>query len=319
MPSHAGAHWAGSFDRVHVNKNADATKMVTLAHVCDLSVAKPGFVGHDGPFLNAHNLGQQLVEPMKTTIFSWGYYGWGNHTPELIEAVDAVEKSRGFKPPIFVDIRIRRSVRAAGFNGPSFEKLLGTKRHVWMKSLGNNFIETREGPPIQIADPKSAKDLLRFAKTHALEKRRLIYFCSCQWLRCEGKECHRAEVTRLLFKFAKEEGSSVELVEWPGGQSKRVPLKAAPEIFRAVRNGGKTIPLGKNADAKMLGLPWCSVATLHSNGESFHRIVGPAVRSKGQWCLPVLDGCPEPIAEIAEFDKQAEMLRRDLGLEPIEA
>jgi hypothetical protein len=39
-----------------------------------------------------------------TTIFSWGYYGWGNATPQLIEAVDAVETSRGFEPPIFVDI-----------------------------------------------------------------------------------------------------------------------------------------------------------------------------------------------------------------------
>jgi len=237
----------------------------------------------------------------------------------LTEAVDAVEKSRGFKPPTFVDIRVRRSVRAAGFNGPSFEKLLGTKRHVWMKSLGNNFIETREGPPIQIADPKAAKDLLQLAKTHALEGRRLIYFCSCQWPRFEGKVCHRVEVTRLLLKVAKDEGSPVEFVEWPGGQSKRVPLKVAPEIFRAVRKGGKTIPLGKKADAEMLGLPWCSVATLHSDGESIHRLVGPAVRSKGQWCLPVLDGCPEPNAGIAGFDKQAEKFRRDLGLESVEA
>jgi hypothetical protein len=38
-----------------------------------------------------------------TTIFTWGYYGWGNATPQLVEAVDAVETSRGFEPPIFVD------------------------------------------------------------------------------------------------------------------------------------------------------------------------------------------------------------------------
>jgi hypothetical protein len=47
-----------------------------------------------------------------TTLFTWGYYGWGNATPQLVEAVDAVEHSRGFAPPLFVDIRIRRSVRA---------------------------------------------------------------------------------------------------------------------------------------------------------------------------------------------------------------
>jgi hypothetical protein len=55
---------------------------------------------------------------MTTTIFTWGCDGWGNHTADLAEAVDAVETSRGFQPPIFVDIRIERSVRAAGFTGP---------------------------------------------------------------------------------------------------------------------------------------------------------------------------------------------------------
>ena len=70
------------------------------------------------------------------TIFTWGYYGWGNHTRQLVESVDTVETSRGFKPPMFVDIRIRRAVRAAGFTGPAFENLLGPNRHRWMKSLG---------------------------------------------------------------------------------------------------------------------------------------------------------------------------------------
>ena len=53
----------------------------------------------------------------KTVIFTFGYYGWGNHTPQLIEAVDVVKRSRGFEPPLFVDIRVRRTVRAKGFQG----------------------------------------------------------------------------------------------------------------------------------------------------------------------------------------------------------
>src|SRR5262245_32015030 len=68
-----------------------------------------------------------------TTLFTRGYYGWGNATPQLVEAVDAVEASRGFEPPTFVDIRIRRTVRAKGFRGNAFEKLLGPTRHRWMK------------------------------------------------------------------------------------------------------------------------------------------------------------------------------------------
>lgn len=40
------------------------------------------------------------------TIFTWGYWGWGNATENLVEVVDAVERARGYRPPIFVDIRI---------------------------------------------------------------------------------------------------------------------------------------------------------------------------------------------------------------------
>ena len=100
---------------------------------------------------------------MTSTLFTWGYYGWGNCTPQLVEAVDTVETSRGFEPPIFVDIRVRRNVRAKGFVGNAFEKLLGPSRHRWMKSLGNKFIQTRTGPDIQIADPSTADELLDLA------------------------------------------------------------------------------------------------------------------------------------------------------------
>jgi hypothetical protein len=31
---------------------------------------------------------------MPTTLFTWGYYGWGNATPQLVEVVDAVEEGR---------------------------------------------------------------------------------------------------------------------------------------------------------------------------------------------------------------------------------
>ncbi len=40
-----------------------------------------------------------------TTIFTCGYYGWGNDASQLVEAV---ESKRGFEPLLSVDIRIRR-------------------------------------------------------------------------------------------------------------------------------------------------------------------------------------------------------------------
>jgi len=52
---------------------------------------------------------------MNNTLFSWGYWGWGNATGQLVEATNAAEHARGFKPPIFVDIRLRRQGRAQGF------------------------------------------------------------------------------------------------------------------------------------------------------------------------------------------------------------
>src|SRR5262249_60213185 len=104
-------------------------------------------------------------------------HGGENPTRQLVEAVDAVEASRGFKPPIFVDVRIRRTVRAIGFQGSAFEKLLGPTRHRWMKSLGNRQIETGTGPAVQIADRSTAVELLDFALKAARNRQRILFFC----------------------------------------------------------------------------------------------------------------------------------------------
>lgn len=254
---------------------------------------------------------------MITTAFSWGYYGWGNRTSELVAALDAVERSRGFKPPIFVDIRIRRSVRAKGFTGTAFEMLLGPSRHYWMKSLGNLHILSRTGPKIQIAEPESVKDLLALATEKQKAKQRLLFFCSCQWPRCDSKiHCHRATVAELLLNEARKQGVSLELSEWPGGERKHINLDVDPQVFKAVRNGRTTILVGNDGNlADIAGLPWCSVATLHSEGESIHRIVGPAKQSQGQWCLPVLWGFKDRTAtDIAVYEKQADKMRIAWGL-----
>jgi len=256
---------------------------------------------------------------MTTTLFTWGYYGWGNHTPDLVEAVDAVETSRGFQPPIFVDIRIRRSVRAAGFTGPAFEGLLGQERHRWMKSLGNKFIETKTGPPIQIADPTAADELLDLAIESAGHKQRLLFFCSCQWPKCDGETCHRTTVAALVLKAAAKRGIPVEVVEWPGGDPKRINLEVTPKDFAAVKKGRLSVPLGKRADlAEVAGLPWASIATLHSGDETLHRIVGPAISQTSGWGLPVLDGDFDPTTGLNEYEEEAKRLRNERGLEASE-
>jgi hypothetical protein len=121
-----------------------------------------------------------MAKASRIQLFTFGYYGWGNSTPQLVQAVDAVERSRGFKPPIFVDIRIRPAVRAPG-------ELLGEKCHRWIKALGNKQIETRTGPRIQIAEPSAVNGLLDLAMEAAEDQRRLIFFCGCEFPRCDGR------------------------------------------------------------------------------------------------------------------------------------
>jgi hypothetical protein len=253
----------------------------------------------------------------KTTIFTWGYYGWGNHTPQLVEAVDAVERSRGFEPSLFVDIRIRRSVRAKGFQGNAFEKLLGQDRHRWMKSLGNKFIQTRTGSTIQIAEPAAADELLDVAVDLPRRKPRLLFFCSCQWPRCEGEiACHRTTVAELVLQAAKRRGVPVEVVEWPGGEPRQIDLDVTPQVFAAVRKGRMTVPLGNGpALAEVAGLPWCSIATLQPNGEKLQRVVGPAISQTNGWALPVLYCFFDPATGLGEYKKEAEDLRKGWGLE----
>jgi hypothetical protein len=250
---------------------------------------------------------------MNLTIFTWGYYGWGNATPQLVEAVDAVETGRGFQPPLFVDIRIRRTVRAKGFAGPAFEKLLGPDRHRWMKELGNKRIETKTGPAIQIADPSSAIDLLDLALESARHNQRVLFFCSCRW----PPRCHRATVAGLVLKEAKKRGSPIEIVEWPGGEPQHIDLELKPELFRAVLKGRMTIPLDDDAVlSEIAGLPWGSIVTLHSGGESFHRVVGRTTWQKNQWCLPVLVWSSDPDAKLTSYEENAQGQRQRLKLEP---
>ena len=56
----------------------------------------------------------------RLTMFSWGYEGWGNATRQLVRSFDLAEAYRRHTPPIFVDIRMSRSVRAVGFRDHTF-------------------------------------------------------------------------------------------------------------------------------------------------------------------------------------------------------
>ena len=259
----------------------------------------------------------KIETKMKTiTIFSWGYYGWGSATKQLIKAVDAVEQRRGFEPPIFVDIRISRAVRAIGFNGSAFEHLLGD-RHIWMPTLGNKRILSRTGKRIQIAQPEAANELLDSALAADKEKRRVIFFCSCMWPKFKGKTaCHREVVTDLLFAAAKKRKMSLRVVEWPGDERRRKRIELNAEHFKAVLKGARFVPIPRSVQPDVLNGPaWGSIFTFACGKEAVHRLVGPLIWRKNRWQLQILNFFLDSEAPLSDYAKLAMDDVSNLGLE----
>ncbi len=251
---------------------------------------------------------------MRLTIFSWGYFGWGNATKKFVELVDAVEAGRGFGPPAFVDIRIRRNVRAAGFSGRAFEELLGPGRHVWLPRLGNRFIVSRQGPKIQIDEPEAVQELLTLVIRFGEQRRRVLFFCGCEWPRQDGVTCcHRDTVAELLLSAARDAGSSIEIAEWPGGDPEQLVWARDAGLVKALASKRSRLPVRETIDLASAGaLPWGTI--LEIEGENGPRgLVGPVRYSTGGWTLPVLQYL-QGGANIKAAFKQAEDLRRRLGL-----
>ena len=172
------------------------------------------------------------------TAFSWGYWGWGNHTRDFVRTVDAIECARGMRPPLFIDIRFSRSVRALGFRGSAFEETVGKNRYRWLRKLGNARIGGGSGG-VKIADRSGVDDRLRLIGSAARQRRRVIFFCACE----HPVYCHRAVAAGLLVKAARREGLSLTVVEWPGGEPETVELTVADKVVRDVLRGGIRVPL----------------------------------------------------------------------------
>jgi len=147
---------------------------------------------------------EPVQKPARRTliqVFQWGYEGWGNATGKLVGSIDAVEHERGFEPPIFVDVRYKRGVRAVGFRDHAFGERLGHTRYRWMRSLGNALIGTRTRRP-RIQCPDAVNQLLDLAMDAAVANRRVIFFCACP--SPDGAAyCHRTQVAKLLARAAR--------------------------------------------------------------------------------------------------------------------
>lgn len=241
------------------------------------------------------------------TLFTWGYEGWGNWTDKLVEGVDAVERSRGWEPPLFVDIRASRKVRAEGFREHAFEGRFGPDRYRWMNRLGNKAILTHEKYGTLI-DPTAAADLLDLALEMLARRRRLIYFCSC-FSPTDG--CHRHWVAPHLLQVAERRKQPVTVVEWPGFDSEPRAVPAVRTTEKAVNNinsGRVSLPLGPDLPApELLALPWFTLVDLveEKTGKKLDfMLTGPARHRAGGWQLPVMGG-DESVKETLELQREA--------------
>lgn len=116
---------------------------------------------------------------------------------------------------------------------------------------------------------------------------------------------------------AQQDGPSLQVIEWPGGEPSQARLAVNSDVVADVRHGRRSVPLdGATNLGEYAGLAWGSVVTLEAPGDSLHVAVGPAryVRNSkgGQWVLPLLpDSNPGEAEELVLY---ADQFRKDHGL-----
>jgi hypothetical protein len=254
------------------------------------------------------------------TVFSWGYEGWGNATRQLAQSFNLVEESRGFGPPVFVDVRIRRQVRAIGFRDDAFQRTVGIERYRWLPGLGNDAVRTGRGP-MRLRSVTDALELLGVALAQNQKGRRVVFFCSCgSPERCTT--CHRQLVRKALVTAARRANHRLLVQEWPGGEltSRTVDvLRLKPQMLRAVQAGRRAIPLTKRLPPlHLLALPHYSVVRPRAGGESQLVSALAARFSAGMWRLPIGLSPVEPEDTRTSLMDAAQKTRRRDQLEAFE-
>lgn len=229
-------------------------------------------------------LGARRPDPSSTlTLFSFGYFGWGNAIDELLAITHTIEAERGFEPPIFVDIRYRRAVRAQGFREDGFARRLGHENYRWMKTLGNRAIGSGK-PRIEIAAPDAAHQLLDLALDAHQRKRRVIFFCACE----SPCDCHRHVVGKLVVRAARKRREPVNVVEWPGtaiSAGVALDVNVSPNIYDGAVGDSIWMPLPRSLSLAQVGvLSWGAVGRVRARGRAPALVVLGSVRPRdGRW------------------------------------
>ena len=234
--------------------------------------------------------------------FTWGYWGWGTRVAELLTGTDAVEHARGFLPPIFVDIRYKRAVRAPGFREAAFPRIAGAARYRHMPQLGNKNIGSRARAAL--ADPSKAKELLALIFEEAAKNRRVILFCSCK---SPDERCHRFLAADALQAEASRAKRRMRIHEWPGIYPKRKVhqvVKADARCADALDRKLKWIPLPASLPlAEVAALPWGAVLRFDRRGFLGFARIGRLSHRGGAWCVEKLEWSNKPDDVTAMADR----------------
>ena len=227
------------------------------------------------------------------TLFSFGYWGWGGDVGRLVRILEAVERARGFEPPILVDIRFSRTVRSIGFRDDAVEQLLGFERYRWFRTLGNRSIRTGENR-IRIAAPNAVDQLLDLALDARRDGRRIIFFCACE----EPGRCHRQTVGELALRSARRRGVVATVTEWPGASA---PTRVTAEIsipgddYTAILGPSTWLMLPRGMPLSQVGLlSYGGVVRLRARGRAPVLVVLGNVRPRGgRFAASILRGGEE--------------------------
>ncbi|RBP41466.1 hypothetical protein DES53_107298 [Roseimicrobium gellanilyticum] len=247
------------------------------------------------------------VDSSPNTVFSLGYWGWGNHTEKLVELIDGSEASLRFGKPVYVDIRLRKAVRAKGFQGARFAQTVGGGRYHHIPGLGNLSVRTGANS-IRIKQPGDVKSLMQIVLAARKERRRVVLFCACE----EPCWCHRRIISRLLVGHAIQERVHLTCVEWPGGSPEFHELEVSKVTFDTVWRGQGTIALSRKLNHLRV-LPWYSVLRI-KHGERIKDIfTGRAIYRKG-WRLPYFQDVEDAPRRVQRIE--ARLLQHDWGYAP---
>lgn len=234
-------------------------------------------------------------------VFTWGYWGWGNHTNLFVKHVDKLEAERGYDPPHFVDLRISRGSRSAGFKEAAFAEVVTNERYTWRQKLGNQAV--LYGGEMKLLDERDIDRLLDDIVARS-PSQRVIMFCACEHV----IHCHRNLVGTLLLKQATAKGIKVGVSEWPGA-TPGDPIKLlvdAATLNRLKRSEGiGTIRLPAYEEPqKFFSVPWYNQIDLVNRTSKLAVYGGPLKFRKGTgWYLEVYGTVEEvPVTNLRSAD-----------------